>query len=119
MMVNDYMLDKVLGNNTKIFVGTDDKLPDYVTLTLFSMGLFWTAHEWEGAKKKTLLKICHTDFTMMILGATVSHLKKIQRYMNHSTHPLSSSGISIFTPEISKFCSIKKYRYRQHFGTNY
>ena len=38
-MVNDYMLDKVLGNNTKIFVGTDDKLPDYVTLTLFNKGL--------------------------------------------------------------------------------
>ena len=33
------------------------------------------------------------------------------------THPLSSADISIFSPEISKFCYIKKYRYRLHFGT--
>ena len=26
------------------------------------------------------------------------------------THPLSSPDISIFSPEISKFCNIKKYR---------
>ena len=62
MMVNDYMLDKVLGNNTKIFVGTDDKLPDYVTLTLFSMGLFWTAHEWEGAKKNPPQNLSHKSY---------------------------------------------------------
>ena len=36
-------------------------------------------------------------------------------YMNHVTHPLSSGDISIFSPEISKFCCIKKYRYRFHF----
>ena len=34
--------------------------------------------------------------------------------MNHVTHPLSSADISIFLPEISKFCYIKKYRYRFH-----
>ena len=43
LMVNDYMLDKVLGkfketisivkfDDTKILIDTDDKLPDYVTL---------------------------------------------------------------------------------------
>ena len=42
-MVNDYMLDKVLGkiketvdiqnfDDTQIFIDTDDKLPDYITL---------------------------------------------------------------------------------------
>ena len=42
-MVNDYMLVKVLGkiketidiqnfDDTKIFIDTDDKLPDYITL---------------------------------------------------------------------------------------
>ena len=31
--------------------------------------------------------------------------------MNHVTHHLSSSDISIFAPEISKFCYTKKYRY--------
>ena len=33
--------------------------------------------------------------------------------------PLSSGEISIFSPEISKFCYIKKYRYRLHFGTQF
>ena len=37
--------------------------------------------------------------------------------MNHVTHPLSSADISNFSPEISKFCYIKKYMYRVHFDT--
>ena len=37
--------------------------------------------------------------------------------MNHMTHPLSSVDIRIFSPEISKFCYINKYRYRLHFHT--
>ena len=37
--------------------------------------------------------------------------------MNHVTHLLSSADISIFLPEISKFCYIKKYRYRFHLDT--
>ena len=32
-------------------------------------------------------------------------------------HSLSSADISIFSPEISKFCYIKKYRYRLDSGT--
>ena len=39
--------------------------------------------------------------------------------MNHVTHNLSSTDISIFSLEISKFCYIKKYRYRLHFGTEF
>ena len=39
--------------------------------------------------------------------------------MNHVPHPLSSADISFFSPEISKFCYIKKYRYRLHFGTQF
>ena len=35
------------------------------------------------------------------------------------THPLISAGISIFLPEISKFCHIKKYKYRFHLGTSF
>ena len=38
--------------------------------------------------------------------------------MNHVTHPLSSPD-SIFSPEISKFCYIKKYRYRLHVDTKF
>ena len=39
--------------------------------------------------------------------------------MNHVTHPQSSTDISIFSPEISNSCYIKKYRYRLHFGTQF
>ena len=34
---------------------------------------------------------------------------------NSITHPLSSADISIFLPEISRFCCVKKYRYRLAF----
>ena len=37
--------------------------------------------------------------------------------MNHVTHHLSSADISIFLQEISKFCYIKKYKYRFHLDT--
>ena len=39
--------------------------------------------------------------------------------MNHVTHPLSSTDISILSPETSKFCYIKKYRYRFYFGKKF
>ena len=39
--------------------------------------------------------------------------------MNHVTHPLNSADISIFSPEISRFCCIKKYRYRLHSSTQF
>ena len=66
-----------------------------------------------------LLEICHTYPTMMKFGTVISYLKKIQKYTNHVTHALSSTDISIFSPEITKFCYIKKYRYRLHFGTQF
>ena len=44
-------------------------------------------------------------------GATFQKL-----YESRDT-PLSSADISIFLPEISKFCYIKKYRYRFHLDT--
>ena len=52
---------------------------------------------------------------MMKLGTVIPYLRKIQKYINHVTHPLSSADISIFSPKISKFCYIKKYRYRLDF----
>ena len=39
--------------------------------------------------------------------------------MNHVTDPLSSADISIFSPEISKLCYTKKYRYRLHFHDSF
>ena len=39
--------------------------------------------------------------------------------MNYVIHPFSSADVSIFSPKISKFCYIKKYRYRLHFHTKF
>ena len=44
--------------------------------------------------------------------------RRSKKYVNHVTHPLSSADISIFSPEISKFCYIKKYRCRLGFDSN-
>ena len=33
------------------------------------------------------------------------------------THPMCPADISNFSPEISKFCYIKKYMHRLHFDT--
>ena len=39
--------------------------------------------------------------------------------MNHVTHLMSPADISNFSPEISKYCYIKKYMYRLHFDTKF
>ena len=39
--------------------------------------------------------------------------------MNHETNHLSSAGNSIFSPKISNFFYIKKYRYRLYFETQF
>ena len=44
-------------------------------------------------------------------------LKGCKKYANLVTHLLSSADISNFSPEISRFCYIKKYMYRLHFDT--
>ena len=85
-------------------------------LTLFRMGFFGAAHGC-GGKKSPLPKICHTYLTMMKLGTVIPYLKKIQKiYESHDT-PREFCWHSIFSWKISKFCYIKKYRYRLHFDT--
>ena len=64
-----------------------------------------------------LLKICHTYSAMMKLGAVIYYLKNSKNYMKHVAHPLSFVDISQFSPEISKFCYVKKYIHRLHFDT--
>ena len=59
-------------------------------------GLFRGCSQIGGAKRSLLPKICHTYPTMMKLGTVVPYLKKIKKYMNHVTYPLSSADISIF-----------------------
>ena len=48
-----------------------------------------------GAKKNPIPKICHTYPTIVKLGTAISYLKKIQIYINHGTHSVSSADISI------------------------
>ena len=43
--------------------------------------------------------------------------RRFKNYVNHVTYHLSSADISIFSPVISKFCYMKKYRYRLYFDT--
>ena len=80
------------------------------------MGFFGAAHGWgERVQKGPLLpKTCHKYPAMMKLGTVVRCLKKSQK--KYKSHSLCCADISIFLWEISKFCYIKKYRYRLNFG---
>ena len=84
-------------------------------LTLFRMGLFRVAHIWK-AKRLPFPKICHTYPAIRKLAQVYLTSKRSKKYINPMTHPLSSADICIFSPEISSFCYIKKYRYRLHFN---
>ena len=76
------------------------------------MGLLNTAHGkggGGGGEKGPFPKICHTYPTV------IPYPKKIQKYINHVTYPFCSADISIFSPKISKFWYVKKYRSRLRF----
>ena len=88
-------------------------LPKKGFLNSIQDGLFPGCSRMGGRQKgHPLPKICHIYPTTMKLGTVIPYPKKIQKYMNHVTHPLSSADIIIFSPEISKFCYMKKYRKR-------
>ena len=75
------------------------------------MGFFGPADGWRGGGR-SIPKICHTYPTMMRLGTAIPYLKKTQKiYKSRDT----SLGISIFSPEICKFCYMKKYGYILNF----
>ena len=91
------------------------------TLTLFRMGFFGTAHGWEGeGGKKAHPPLGRLSVTLILqwnLAQSYLTQRRSKKYMNHMTHHLSSADMSIFSPEISKFCYIKKYRYKLYFDT--
>ena len=60
------------------------------------MGIFGAAHEWGGAKKVPLPKICHTYLTMMRLGTVIVHLKEIQKYIYKSRYTAFGAIIATF-----------------------
>ena len=90
-------------------------------LTLFRMGFLWAAHRGRGDAKRqpSHSKICHTYSIMMKFGTVIPYLKKIQKLYESCDTPLEFCWHQHFLPEISKFCYIKKYRYRFHLDTQF
>ena len=107
----------------------------YILFKHIQDGLFrGCSRRGRGAKRPSLRKICHAYPTMMKLSTAIPYLKRIQKwYESRDTSPefcwhqhffarnqpmllylLCSADISIFLPEISQCCYIKKYRYRFH-----
>ena len=86
-------------------------------LTLFRMGFFGAAHGWGVAKRPPSLKSVTHIIQWWNLAQLYLTQRRSQKYMNHVTHLLSSADISTFSPEISKFCYIKRYRYGLYFDT--
>ena len=80
------------------------------------MVIFGAAHGWgRRGQKGPLPNICHTYPTMMKFGTVIPCLKEIQKiYESRQTHP-EFCWHQHFSPEISKFCYIKIYKYRLHF----
>ena len=67
-------------------------------------GHFRDCSQMVGGQKAPVSKICHTYPTMMKLGKIIPYLKKIKKiHDSRDTAP----DLSIFSPEISKFCYIK------------
>ena len=81
-------------------------------------GLFPSCSRMEGGGQKGLPSIKSATHILKWWNLAQLYLsqKRSKRYMNHVTHPLSTAEISIFLPEINKFCYIKKYRYKLYFG---
>ena len=92
-----------------------------INLTLFRMSFFGAAHELGGggvAKSPSpYLKSVIDILQWWSLAQLYLTLKGCKKYANLVTHLLSSADISNFSPEISRFCYIKKYMYRLHFDT--
>ena len=65
---------------------------------------------WMGGQPP-LPKICHAYPTMMKLGTVIPYLKQIQKIYESRDTPLKFCWDRIFSPDVSKFCYINKYRY--------
>ena len=93
----------------------------YYTVNPIQDGLFrgWS-RMWGcggGAKRPPSLKSATHILQWWNLAQFYLTQRRSKKYMNHVTHLLSSADISIFSPEISKICYIKKCRYRLYCDT--
>ena len=80
-------------------------------------GLFRGCSRMRGPKSPPSLKSGTDILQWWNLAQLYLTQRRSEKHMNHLTHPLSSADISIFSPEINKFCYVKKYRYRLYFDT--
>ena len=87
-------------------------------LTLFRMGFFGTAYGCggRGIKRPPFPNIFHIYSIMMKLGTVMIYLMKIWKIYKSCDTPLEFCWHQYFSLE-SKFCYIKKYRYRLNFDT--
>ena len=91
-----------------------------VTLNPIQDVHFWAAHGWGGGAKRSpsLKYLTHILqwWNLAQLHLTIEDPKKI--WITWHTPWLLLTSV-FFSPEISKFCYIKKYRYRLHFSTKF
>ena len=67
------------------------------------MDLFWDCSQ-IGGELKDLLSLKFVTYpTIVKLYTAIPYLKKIEKYINHIIHPLSSDNIMIFSQEIRNF----------------
>ena len=69
-----------------------------------------------GGQKGPYLKSAHMSYNDQIWQRYTLPKKGSNIYMNHVTYPFIFADFGIFSLEIIKFCRIRKYRYRLHFG---
>ena len=92
---------------------------------LFDCSIFEAYSEWAFSvlfrdgqtKKQPSLKIFTYILQLWKLAPFYLTQRWSKKYVNHVTHFLSFVAISIFLPEISSFCYIKKYRYRLYLNS--
>ena len=90
-------------------------------LTLFRMGFFGGMHGWGEREQKgpTSLKSVTHILQWRNLAQLYLTKNRSKKYVHQVTHLLSSADLNNFSPEISKFCYIKKCMYRLHFDTKF
>ena len=106
----------------QIFCKLETRFPDFLCkfkaniLALFRMDLFGATHGWGRGKKEPSLKSVTRILPWWNLAQLYLTKRWSKKHINHVTHSLSFADVSIFSPEISNFCCIKKCRFRLHFS---
>ena len=83
------------------------------------MGLFEASYGCGGAKRPPRLKSVNTSYNDETLYIVTLPKKDPKAYVNQEANHLGSADKGIFSPDISSFCCIKKYKYRLRFGTSF